>query len=244
MTNPLLASAIDLLDRAARVVTFSGAGLSAESGVATFRDAKTEGLWTTFDPTRLASPEGFADDPQLVINWYADRRRALADAQPNPAHRAMADRRDVIHVTQNVDDLLHRAGADPARVIQLQGTIARDRGHGTCVYESVVDLVAPPGLHDCPNCGAPMRPAVVWFGEALPADAWLNAERACAECDVLLVVGTSAEVYPAAGLISLAKGAGAAVVIVNTNPSGASHLADIELIGPAGEIVPALLRSR
>jgi len=221
-----------------RVVSFSGAGLSAESGVGTFRDAP-DGMWAKYDPVRLASPEGFAADPRLVIDWYAARRRTVGNAQPNPAHVALAGRGDIVHVTQNVDDLLIRAGA--REVIPLHGSIGFDRCHGGCGHEQRVDMTDPPGLRDCPDCGAPLRPAVVWFGEAMPPEAWDNAERACRECDVLLVIGTSAVVYPAAGLIGVAKAAGAGIIVVNTQPSDASPLADIELLGLAGEIVPKLL---
>lgn len=220
------------------VVSFSGAGLSAESGVGTFRDAQ-EGMWAKYDPMRLASPEGFAADPKLVIDWYASRRRTIGDAQPNSAHVALAGRADIVHVTQNVDDLLSRAGA--REVIPLHGRIDFDRCHGGCGHSEVVDMTDPPGLRDCPDCGAALRPAVVWFGEALPAEAWDIAEGACRDCDVLLVIGTSAVVYPAAGLIGVAKAAGARIIVVNTQPSEASPLADVELLGPAGEIVPQLL---
>jgi NAD-dependent deacetylase len=221
-----------------RVVSFSGAGLSAESGVGTFRDAQ-DGLWAKYDPARLASPEGFAADPELVIDWYAARRRIIGDAQPNPAHIALAGRGHIVHVTQNVDDLLHRAGAE--QVIALHGSIGFDRCHGGCGHMQPVDMTDPPGLRDCPACGSPLRPAVVWFGEAMPPEAWDVAERACRGCDVLLVIGTSAVVYPAAGLIGVAKSAGAEIIVVNTEPSEASPLADIELLGQAGRIVPQLL---
>ena len=220
------------------VVSFSGAGLSAESGVGTFRDAR-DGMWAKYDPVRLASPEGFAADPQLVIDWYAARRRTIGDAKPNPAHVALAGRGDILHVTQNVDDLLTRAGA--RQVVALHGTINFDRCHGGCGHTRRVDMADPPGLRDCPACGAPLRPAVVWFGEAMPPEAWETAERACRDCDALLVIGTSAVVYPAAGLIGVARAAGAEIIVVNTQPSEASPLADIELLGPAGEIVPKLL---
>ncbi len=228
-----------ILHEASRVVSFSGAGLSAESGVPTFRDAQTSGLWAKHDPMRLASPQGFADDPQLGSQWYADRRRAIAEAQPNGAHIGLAQRSNMIHVTQNVDDLLHRAGAK--QVIQLHGTIAADRCHASCGYEEPIDMTDPPGLGRCPDCGDQLRPAVVWFGEALPSSAWTDAEQACRDCDVLLVVGTSAVVYPAAGLIGLAKSAGAGIIIVNTHQSDASSLADVELLGKASEVVPAIL---
>lgn len=238
-----IAGAKDLIRAATRIVCFSGAGLSAESGVPTFRDAKsTSGaLWAKFDPMTLASPQGFSRDPNLVVEWYNARRKAVAAAQPNRAHHALAAAANVVNVTQNVDDLLERAGA--REVIHLHGSIALDRCEHDCGFEELIDLHSPPALRTCKRCGANarMRPGVVWFGESLPEKDWASAERACAACAILLVVGTSAAVYPAAGLIGLAKAAGSKIVIVNTQPSDASALADIELLGPAGEIVPRIL---
>lgn len=228
-----------LIRSARQIVSFSGAGLSAESSVATFRDAAKTALWKNFDPMQLATPEGFRADPELVIGWYNDRRRILGGALPNPAHRALSRRRDLAHITQNVDDLLERAGARD--VIHLHGSINQDRCHAACGFMERIDLAAPPARRSCPLCGQPVRPDVVWFGELLPGDAWSRAEEACTGCDLLLVIGTSAVVYPAAGLISLARSSGASVIIVNTEASGASALADVELIGRAGELVPALL---
>ena len=239
--SDLVASARRLVQEARRIVSFSGAGLSAESGVPTFRDAATGGLWSKYDPMRLASAEGFIADPRLVIEWYAMRRRAIAAAQPNAAHRELAQWRDMTHVTQNVDDLLERAGAVAGGIIHLHGTIGRDHCFARCGFEELIDMANPPGLRDCPACGAPVRPGVVWFGETLAPEAWSRAEQSCRECDLLLVIGTSAEVYPAAGLISLARYRGAKVIVINTQPSGASGLADIELIGKAGEILPSIL---
>jgi NAD-dependent deacetylase len=238
LSDAALAAARAAVRGAAEIVSFTGAGLSAESGIPTFRDG-AGGLWAKFDPARLASPEGFRADPDLVLDWYAWRRRCIAEAEPNAAHRALAARADVEHVTQNVDDLLARAGAQ--RVVSLHGTITEDRCHAGCGHAERVDLAEPPERRACPRCGAPMRPAVVWFGEPLPEAAWHRADAACRGCDLLLVVGTSAVVYPAAGLIGLARQCGATVVVVNVNPSDASGLADHELIGKAGDVVPELL---
>ena len=234
----MISAARRRLDSAERIVSFSGAGLSAESGVPTFRDAQS-GHWARHDPMTLASPAGFAADPQLVLDWYAMRRRGIAAAEPNAAHRALAARPDIRHVTQNVDDLLERAGATD--VIHLHGEIGIDRCHAGCGFVERVDLAAPPEPRPCPACGAPVRPGVVWFGETLPDVAWQAAERACLACDVLLVIGTSASVHPAAGLIAIARRAGATIIVVNLEASGASALADLELNAPAGEVVPVLL---
>jgi NAD-dependent deacetylase len=239
-----VAAARRILAGAKRLVAFSGAGLSAESGIPTFRDAATGGFWLEYDPMRLASPQGFAQDPDLVVRWYAERRRGVARARPNAAHLALADhglaaRTGLVNVTQNVDDLLQRAGARD--LIALHGTLALDRCHGDCGYRERVDLADPPGPRPCPRCGAPMRPAVVWFGECLPLEEWSMAERAAASCDVMLVVGTAAEVHPAAGLIAMAAGGGASIVVVNTQPSAASAVAAAEVIAPAGAVLPELL---
>jgi NAD-dependent deacetylase len=241
VNDSTIEQAARIVARSRRIVSFSGAGLSAESGIPTFRDAQS-GFWAKYDPARLATPEGFEADPELVVNWYNDRRRGMAEVQPNPAHGALAARKDMTHVTQNIDDLLHRAGA--TSVIQLHGTITTDRCHAQCGYVEQVMLHDPPSLRYCPECSAHLRPSVVWFGEMLPTDAWMLAEEACTSSDLLLVIGTSAEVYPAAGLIDLAHSAGAIVIIINTEPSAASHLADLELIGKAGDIVPQLLAHR
>ncbi len=244
MTNALVATLDDartLIEKSASIVAFSGAGLSAESGVPTFRDAQT-GMWARYDPTTLASPQGFEVDAELVIDWYNHRRAAVAAAQPNPAHRALGQRPDVVNVTQNVDDLLFRAGARD--VVQLHGSIARDRCHSRCGCEQEIDMADPPGLRSCPECGALMRPSVVWFGEDLPPDAWERAATLCIESDLLLVIGTSAVVYPAAALIGIARESGASIIVVNTQRSAASDLADIELIAQAGDVLPQLLETQ
>jgi len=239
--SELIDRARQMIEQAGSISSFSGAGLSAESGVATFRDKNPDALWAKYDPMQLASPDGFRSDPNVVMEWYAWRRKQIGEAEPNPAHEALAKHTGIVNSTQNTDNLLERAGA--RNVVHLHGEIVRDRcDHPSCAYKEELDLKNPPGLRNCPSCGeAYMRPDVVWFGEMLPTDAWSTAEAACGSCDVLLVVGTSAAVYPAAGLISLAKSAGANVIVVNKESSGASQLADIELIGQAGEVVPQIL---
>jgi NAD-dependent deacetylase len=236
----MLDTARQIVADARSIVCFSGAGLSAESGVPTFRDAATSGFWIEYDPQKLASPQGFESDPGLVYRWYNDRRVGIAKVDPNPAHMALAKREDITNVTQNIDNLLQRAGAKS--VIQLHGTLDQDHCNaGACRYTERIDITDPPDLRRCPMCGEWLRPSVVWFGEMLPTHAWMQAEAACSACDVLLVVGTAAEVYPAAGLIDIARHDGATIIVVNTNPSGASYLADVELIGPAGELLPQII---
>lgn len=236
-----LNAARDLLASCRNIACFSGAGLSAESGIATFRDTETDALWSQYDPTQLASPEGFAANPEMVIDWYNWRRQRVAQALPNSAHQALAQRPDIHQITQNVDDLLERAGCKQESVIHLHGNITHDRCHQRCGFQQKIDLHNPPGLRHCPMCEAPLRPAVVWFGETLPQWAWQQAEQLCQKADCLLVIGTSASVYPAAGLIQLTKAMGGKVLVINTQSSGASELADMELIGPCGEWLPRLL---
>jgi NAD-dependent deacetylase len=230
------------LHRAARVVVLTGAGISAESGVPTFRDAQT-GLWAKFDPRELATPSAFARNPKLVWDWYAARREALADVVPNPGHRALARMDDLVPdfllATQNVDGLHARAGS--RRLVELHGNIARVK----CSREHrVVAAWAPPGDDlppRCPHCGAYLRPDVVWFEETLPEDALTRAEDAARRAEVMLVAGTSAEVWPAAGLAHTAKAAGARIVEINTQATPLSAVADDVLRAPSGIALPALV---
>lgn len=223
------------------VVALTGAGVSAESGIATFRDAQT-GLWERFDPRELATPSAFARNPKLVWDWYAWRRERVATAEPNDGHRALAalERRapEFLLITQNVDGLHRRAGT--ARIVELHGNIARVKcsREGTIVdhWETSRDEVPR-----CANCGALLRPDVVWFEEALPAAALATAEHAARECDVLLVAGTSAEVHPAAALPEHARRSGATIVEINTTPTALSATADYVLRGPSGIVLPALV---
>jgi len=236
---PALASR---LRDATRVAALSGAGISAESGVPTFRDAQT-GIWAQFDPLELATPGAFARDPKRVWDWYAWRRELIGKAQPNAGHRALAaiERRvpDFLLATQNVDGLHAKAGS--TKLVELHGNIGRVK----CSRDgSIVPHWNEPGDDlppRCPRCGAFLRPDVVWFEEMLPGDALARAEDAARRCELLLVVGTSAEVYPAAALPFHAKSAGASVVEINPETTPVSQHADFVLRAPAGIALPALL---
>jgi NAD-dependent deacetylase len=240
-TDALLGQATSLLRRAQRVAVLTGAGVSAESGVATFRGAG--GLWEGHRVEDVATPWAFERDPALVWKFYNARRTSLRSVAPNPGHRAlvaMEDRWGSEHftlVTQNVDGL-HRA-AGSRNVVEIHGTLARVRCSGCSRVEDrpTEDL---PDLPRC-DCGALLRPDVVWFGEALPEDVWRQAARAAATCDCFLVVGTSAVVYPAAGLIDAARRSGAGVIEVNLEPTGACAGA-VGLYGPSGVLLPELVR--
>lgn len=233
------------VDAARRVCVLTGAGMSAESGIPTFRDALT-GLWSRFDPAQLASEEGFRADPQRVWDWYAERRVGMRASQPNAGHVALAAfgrrRPGVLTVvTQNVDDLHQRAGWPDT--IRLHGDILADRWLEPCARGRSCDpATATPGRPPrCADCGNLVRPGVVWFGELLPEGAIDAAERTARGCDVMLVVGTSGAVWPAAGLAATARRAGAQVAIVNPHPSEIDDEAHWVLRGTAATVLPALL---
>jgi NAD-dependent deacetylase len=227
---------------AERVVVFSGAGTSRESGLDTFRGAG--GLWERMRPEELATPEAFRADPGKVWRWYAWRYQQASEASPNPAHAAIARLEtlfpSVLVVTQNVDGLHQRAGS--GNLLELHGTITRavcercgaSREMGEAVAES---SERPPVC----SCGGRFRPAVVWFGEALPQEVLVRAYEEATFCDLFLSVGTSAVVYPAAGLIDLAHQAGACLIEVNPEPTPFSRVRDLRLTAPAGEALPALV---
>jgi NAD-dependent deacetylase len=223
----------------------TGAGMSAESGIPTFRDALT-GLWARFDPAELASEEGFRAQPQRVWDWYAERREGVRRAEPNAGHHALAShaRRwpgSVVLVTQNVDDLHQRAGNTDA--IRLHGDILADRWLPACPRRTAcATSEARPGRPpNCADCGNLLRPGVVWFGEELPPAALAAARRAAEACAVMLVVGTSGAVWPAAGLVGLARQRGAKVIIVNPATSEIDDEAHIVLRGTAAQSLPLLL---
>lgn len=229
------------------VVVLTGAGMSAESGIATFRDALT-GLWSRFDPAQLASEEGFRADPQRVWDWYAERRANVRAARPNAGHAALADfdRRSpgaLVLVTQNVDDLHQRAGV--THTIRLHGDILADRWLEACPRQPACDPAGatPSRPPQCAACGNRVRPCVVWFGEMLPPAALEAAEQSARCCGVMLVVGTSGAVWPAAGLAGLARRHGATVVIVNPEPSEIDDQARHLLRGTAAGVLPTLLEA-
>ena len=238
---------ITALRDAQHIVVFTGAGVSAESGVSTFRDALT-GLWARFDPMQLATPEAFLADPALVWGWYEWRRQLLLKSQPNPAHHAIAELAlrvpKLTVITQNVDDLHERAGS--CEVLHLHGSIFSPRCFScaqpyvlTSAPEMSYEQALPPPL--CSNCQGMIRPGVVWFGEALPQAEMEAAFNAAENCDVLLSVGTSGVVQPAAQIPHLALRNGAWVVHINPEPVTSQHPRELSLAGAAGQILPLLV---
>lgn len=225
-----------LLAAARRVTVLTGAGISAESGIPTFRGA--DGLWRHYRPEDLATPEAFAANPALVWEWYLWRRALIAKAEPNAGHLAIAGHPAVTLITQNVDGLHDRAGSKG--ILKVHGDIWISRC-SVCPYQRLDRNTVFSGIPACPDCGEPLRPGVVWFGEPLPRLVWDNAERAANGCDVFLVAGTSAQVYPAAGLIDLATRAGARTIEVNLDETAYSSRVTFSLRGRCGEILPAIL---
>ena len=238
--SSLLTQVAQRLGRAQRVAVLTGAGMSAESGVPTFRDAQT-GFWSRFKPEDLATPEAFARQPEVVWNWYAWRRELVGKAEPNPGHRALvhlATRGPALQVvTQNVDGLHQRAGL--ARVIELHGNLMRTicSRCGRTVETWTAEAIPP----RCLTCNGWLRPDVVWFGESLPREALTQAVEIVEAAEVALVVGTSGLVEPAASLPRLALARGAFVVEINLTPTPLTPQASAFLAGPAGEVLPDLV---
>jgi NAD-dependent deacetylase len=247
MTPEGLTRAAQILADARRVVVSTGAGMSRESGIPTFRDAM-HGLWAQFDPQALATEAGFRAHPRRVWSWYAWRRRKVAQARPHAGHFAVAELAELtpglVVVTQNVDGLHAQAGSSD--VVELHGNIRRlkclDQGHpfqGELPDPEGEEIEQDPP--PCPQCGSPLRPDVVWFGEMLPEGAVKRAWSAAERCDALLLVGTSGTVWPAAELPHVAREAGAQVIEVNAESSELTPLADVFLEGRAGQVLPTLL---
>lgn len=242
--------AADALKNAARIAVLTGAGVSQESGVPTFRDALT-GLWAQYDPQQLATAAAFRTNPKLVWDWYEFRRGLVRSAKPNPGHAAIAQLEqrtpDCTIITQNVDDLHEQAGAH--NVLHVHGLIARTKCFFNCQGDpTLVDLSSLPPTEQtpppCPHCGRWLRPDVVWFGETLPREVWAASGVAALSADVILVVGTSGLVDPAGSLPRVAKEKRRTLVIeVNPIESAITPIADIYLAGPSGVMLPRVLEA-
>ena len=246
--------AAKLLGAKQHICILTGAGISAESGIPTFRDKQT-GLWENYGAEDLATPEAFTRDPKLVWSWYQWRRQVVADKKPNPAHDALAQwqyhtqssGQKLTLITQNVDDLHEQAGST---VTHLHGHLWRNRcsqcetpyqNKSKGPYSSADSMDYSEALISCPHCDGYIRPDIVWFGEALPVEAWETAEEAAANCEVFISIGTSSLVYPAAGLAQLAKENGAKIIEINTNPTP-NTIVDITLAEKAGIVMPLLIQ--
>lgn len=248
MSSELITRATHAIKAARHVCILTGAGISAESGIPTFRD-KQSGLWERFSAEELANIEAFDHNPQLVWSWYQWRRGEVKDKKPNPAHLALATWQQragalghqLSLITQNVDDLHEQAGS---QAIHLHGQLYRNHCSGCGLpYEQDIDTQIT-DLVSCPACGGHIRPSIVWFGEMLPQDAWHSAQSAAEQCEVFISIGTSSLVYPAAGLVQLAKTNGATIIEINPNPTDnqALGLVDIQIPYPAGQVMPVLMQ--
>lgn len=241
-----LGRAARFISKARRLVVLTGAGMSKESGIPTFREAQ-DGLWAQYDPMEMASEAGFRRNPKLVWEWYEYRFGMVKSARPNPGHLAIAQLEGLIPsvtvVTQNIDGLHSAAGS--TTVLELHGSIERykcmsGRHAGFSLDDVIQQHDKPPR---CPECGDMLRPDVVWFGEYLPEDVMRRAYDASLHCTAMLVVGTSGVVQPAASLPFIAARTGALVVDVNPEPNEISEMADIFLQGAGGSILPELLQA-
>jgi NAD-dependent deacetylase len=234
---------IRFLRKAERVAALTGAGVSQESGLRTFRDAQT-GLWSQYKPTELASPEAYDRDPKLVWDWYAMRREKVAEVEPNPGHYALVDMADHIPdfslITQNVDNLHRKAGS--LRVIELHGNLQRVRC-SSCGQQAEDWDNADGDVPRCESCGGLLRPDVVWFGESLPRAEFESAVETARTCHVFFSIGTSGMVQPAASLAYAARNRGAVVVEINAEPTPLTPKVDYSLQGKSGEILPALVQA-
>lgn len=241
-SHVFIEKAAEQLKSAQKVAILTGAGVSKESGIPTFRDAQT-GLWANYRPEDLATPEGFLHNPDLVWQWYDSRRKKLLEVSPNPGHFAMAELEQFVPelfvITQNVDGLHQQAGS--SQVLELHGSITTFRcfakGHPVNTDNIEFGLSSPPKCH----CGSPYRPGVVWFGESLPGDVLSKAQQLAQTVDVFIVAGTSGIVQPAASLPFIASEAGAFVIEINPEPTPITDTADIFLQGPSGQIWPKII---
>jgi NAD-dependent deacetylase len=246
----LIQQAAELIRGSKQLTALTGAGVSKESGVPTFRDT-LDGLWAQFDPTRLATKSAFERDPKLVWAFYEYRRDLMRPARPNPAHLSLAALESrfptMTIITQNIDNLHEQAGN--RRIIRLHGNIWANkcfhgcRGEPTSVDVPAIEWDTSAGPPPCPHCGGWVRPDVVWFGEMLPADQLRSAKEAAAKTDVMLVIGTSGVVQPAADIPYIAKYHGATIIEFNPVESEITPVADLWLQGPSGEMLPRVVEA-
>ncbi|ASJ03078.1 NAD-dependent protein deacylase [Thermococcus profundus] len=245
----MIGEAVKLLLRSRSAIAFTGAGISAESGVPTFRDPN--GLWRNHKPEELATPEAFKRNPELVWDFYRWRMELIRKARPNDAHLALAEleRMGIIRavITQNVDDLHREAGTE--NLIELHGNIFRVKCT-SCNYSEdlkksgrLEEFLKGNGVPKCPNCGSQLRPDVVWFGEPLPKEALEKAFELASKADLVLVIGTSGVVYPAAYIPYIVKERGGRVIEINPKGSGITPIADLFIPLPAGKAMRGILDS-
>ena len=237
-----LANVAKAMRQARHVFVLTGAGVSAESGVPTFREAQT-GLWEKYDPLQLATPAAFERDPALIWNWYAWRRQLVAAIEPNPAHYALARLAERLPkftlVTQNVDGLHQRAGSPV--VSEFHGNMFSNRcwRDGSQQLPDPDDTAIPP---ICRECGSVLRPGVVWFGETINPELLRDAFKSAASCDLFFSIGTSSLVQPANALVEAAVSNDATIVEINPASTPLTSMADFVLAGKAGKILPELLQ--
>lgn len=242
--NDKLQAAARQLRTARHVVVLTGAGVSKESGIATFREAQ-DGLWAQYDPMEMATQEGYLRNPPLVWDWYEYRFGMVAAARPNPGHIAIAALEScvpsLVVITQNIDGLHQAAGS--THVLELHGSICRYRclsgQHAGFTQADFADQTVKPPR--CPRCGEMLRPEVVWFGEYLPQDVLAQSFALCEQCDVMIVAGTSGVVQPAASLPFIAARGGAFIIDVNPARDEIAHVADVFLQGRGGDVLPRLV---
>jgi len=243
--------AAEAIHNATKIAVLTGAGVSKESGVPTFRDAM-DGLWAKYNPEELATPQAFKANPKLVWDWYEFRRELVDVAKPNPGHFALADLHEynagMVIITQNVDDLHEQAGS--RKVIHLHGNIAENKCFDNCQgVPTLIDVESfewdrENGPPSCPHCGAHVRPNVVWFREVLPEDNLTLAYSVSLQCDLMIVIGTSGLVSPASSLPRVAKESPdnpATILEINPDYSMITRLADIKLEAPSGEVLPKVV---
>ncbi len=243
-TSLMIEKAFEILNSSKSLFILTGAGISAESGIPTFRSA--DGLWKNYSATELATPEAFEKDPELVWEWYHWRQGIILKAKPNPAHYAVAELEkkfnNFLLLTQNVDNLHRRAGSN--KVLELHGNIFRARclNCGRIVHHQIEPEKEINNSPRC-DCGGRLRPDVVWFGEAIPQDIWQTSLEFLSTADTSIICGTSGVVWPAAAIPEMAKKSGAKTIEINLEPTPISSIVDISIQGKAGEILPQIIQT-